>query len=724
VVSALIALGMTVVGALALELVYPAFRGESGRPPLGVLFNGLVEGSLVALTAVALILVYRSSRIINFAQVALGSAAGLMVTQLSSGYHLNVLAALPLALLAAVFAGVLAELALRRFARAPRLLVTVATITLAPAATLVMGRVVAALDPLPPGARQAGASLRTVAIPFSGFTFRIDPLPFSFAHLFTLGSMVVALLGVGLFLKITRYGRAVRAAADNPEGAALLGINTRMLSLVVWALAALLSGLASVASLTLHGIDIAGRDGGASALLPALAAAMIAGFESIPLAAFVALWIQVIEQGTQWAYPNAGFVEPGLLLLIVGAVLLRRGSLQRRQLTESGLWDTVRELRPAPAALRALPGIRRSRATVLLAVAALAIVFPFVASAGQVHGGTATLIYVMVAISLLMVTSWLGQINLGQFALVAIGAVVAGGLTSRFGLSFWLAMPVASLVVGAVAVLLGLAALRVHGLWLAPVTLVLAAAMPVILFTGPYFGWLRPEGSIDRPGLPFVDLNDGRSFYFFLLACTAATIYAAVRFRRSRLGAMVIALRDNEAAALATGIEAVRSRVVALGLAGMITGFAGALLAVSEQSVDAGGFGAELSLNIFVMVVLGGLGGVSGAVLGAVFGGALLFIPPFDTTLAPLITGVGALLILLVLPEGLSGGLFAVRDSIFRLIAIRRHLDVPSLTGTSDLEGGVRRWRLAPPDRKAGLAALPAAQRYAKPSILSRRSGP
>jgi hypothetical protein len=105
---------------------------------------------------------------------------------------------------------------------------------------------------------------------------------------------------------------------------------------------------------------------------------------------------------------------------------------------------------------------------------------------------------------------------------------------------------------------------------------------------------------------------------------------------------------------------------------------------------------------------------VSGAVLGAVFGGTMLYVTP---EFAPLITGVGALMMLLVLPGGLSQAFFALRDAALRLIAIRRGIDVPSLMGTTDTEGE-RRWRLAPPERNEGLAALPADQRWAKPSFL------
>ncbi|MFN2592044.1 MAG: ABC transporter permease, partial [Candidatus Dormibacteria bacterium] len=597
------------MAALLLEVVYPALGSGRGGPSGAILFTGVVDGSLWALTAVALILVFRISRIINFAQVALGSAAGYFLTQMAVGYDLPTLAMIPAALLLAVMAGVLAELALRRFSRSPRLFVTIATITLAPAATLVMAQIISSLNPLPAGSEAAArTTLLKVPVPFPGFSFRIDGIPFSFAYAFGIGAAALALLCVGAFLTRSRQGRVVRAVADNAEGAALLGVNTRLVSTLVWGLAALLSGLVSVTSLMLHGIDPVGRDGGASALIPPLVAAMVAGFESIPLAAFFAVWLAVMRAGTSAAFPNAGFVEPSLLAIAALALIARRRALQARERNESGVWEGVRSLNRVPRALMAVPGIRRARALGIVAVALLSVLFPFIASPGELHGGGLALVYVIAAVSLLIVVGWLGQINLRQFALVAAGAVVTGGLSNRLGLSFWLVMPAACLVGAGAAVLLGVVALRVQGLWLAPVSLVLAATLPVVLFNQAYLGWLLPRGLVERPGLPVVDLNDEKTFYYLLLAGAAAVVLVAWRFRSSRWGRSVLALRDNEPAALAAGIAPLRSRVMALALSGLIAAFAGALLSVHERRVEAQSFGLDISLNLFIMVVLGGLG--------------------------------------------------------------------------------------------------------------------
>jgi branched-chain amino acid transport system permease protein len=260
----------------------------------------------------------------------------------------------------------------------------------------------------------------------------------------------------------------------------------------------------------------------------------------------------------------------------------------------------------------------------------------------------------------------------------------------------------------------------VQGLWLAPVTLIFAAALPVLLFSQPYSDKLLPAGSITRPPF-FVDLSDERSFYYFLLGTALLVVIGAIAFRRSRAGRNVVALRDNEPAALAAGIDPLRSRIVALAIAGGIAGLAGVLFAVSEEGVSAAQFAPELSLNVFVMLILGGMGGVSGAVIGAVFGAGILTGPQQLAQFAPLITGVGALMILLLLPGGLSQAVFAVRDSVLRLVAARRHLDVPSLTGAAEPEPGKRRWRLAPPAR-GGLGALPGGRRYSLPSFLWGKS--
>jgi len=515
----------------AFELIMRVSLGARAAAPLGVLANGVVQGCLTGLVAVGLILVYRTTRIINFAQASLGSVAAIVVTLLVQNYNLPFIVVVPLGLGFAVAAGALAELLLRRFSKAPRLVVTIATIALAPLVQQLMNFLVQTLNPLPVGLERAQASLRKIPVPFSGLKFTIAPLTFGFAEVATVMGSITVMALLALFLRRTRVGSAVRGAAENSEAAWLLGINIRLLSTMVWALAAVLSGLGALFALMINGVDTSASDAGAAMMLPAIVAAMVAGMETMPVAMLFAIWFAVLEQAIHWAFPDAHFHEVGLLVATLVSLLLQRRRLQRRESKQGSAWEAAKDIRATPVQLRTVPLVRNGR-YLLIGLGLLGVViFPLVTVAGQLHAGGLVLITVMIVLSLMVLTGWAGQVSLGQFALVAVGGVFGAGLTSRYGLSFWLVLPLVSLLGAAVAVLLGLPSLRLRGLYLAAVTLAFALAVPVVLFSPQFFGFIQVEGIIDRPRLFFIDFTDERSFYYLLLICTVGWIYLTAQPR-------------------------------------------------------------------------------------------------------------------------------------------------------------------------------------------------
>jgi branched-chain amino acid transport system permease protein len=337
-----------------------------------------------------------------------------------------------------------------------------------------------------------------------------------------------------------------------------------------------------------------------------------------------------------------------------------------------------------------------------------------------VHAGGLVLIYVMIAVSLLILAGWGGQVSLGHFALVATGAVVGAGLSSRFGWSFWVALPAAALVGSALAVGLGLPALRLKGLYLAAVTLAFAAAVPRILFDSTYFGWLLPSGQIQRPSLFGIDLASETAFYYVLAVLAAAAVYIGYKLRRTRPGRVLIALRDNEPSAQSVGVSPLTTRLGAFALSGFIAAFAGVLYVHYEGVLTVKDFLPQASLDVFLLLVVGGLGNLTGAVLGALVGAGLRIVTPDH---AGLFTGAGAVLILLFAPGGISQLVYAARDAIYRVVALRLHLVVPSLFEDFDLQAHARRkLPLAKPIGGLGLAALPVQRRYSQTSWLWRHT--
>lgn len=722
------------IGALAFAAVLVATRllpgGGGGKgTPGAILFLGLVLGLLSALVASGIILIYRTTRIINFAQAVIGGAGGTIT------YHLTIaqttrfpyLLSLVIGLIVAGLIGAAVEIAfVRRFFNAPRLVLTVVTIALASTLPTVSG-FVAGL-PIFGDARERGvlelSGGRPVPFPFRTFRFQVGDLsyPFGFPHLFAVAASVCALLALAAFFRYTRAGVAVRASAENTDRAMLLGINVKGLSTLVWALTGVLSGVGVILNGTI-GTFQAAASGAPQALIAALAAAVIARMRSLPVAVGAAVGIEVLKQAFKWSYPErVQLFDVFLFLVILVGLLLQRKEMQRSEEAETSSWKATEELRPTPKEMLAVSGIRVWR-RVLTGVGLIAVlIFPWAVSSGPTNLAGYIAIYGIVILSLVVLTGWTGQVSLGQFALVAVGALIAGAITAKLGWSFWVALLVVPVVTAAFAVVIGLPALRIRGLFLGITTYAFAVAVETNLFNEKYFGWLLP-GKVERPTLFFFDFDDERSMYYLSLFALVAAIALVLTLRRSRSGRVLIGLRENEANIQSFGVNLVRTRLASFALAGFLCGFAGLLLAHHQRAVASTSFQAVESLNAFIFGVIGGVGSVSGAMLGTVYLG-LNRIFGGNPFLALILGPFGLLLLLYVNPGGLGAMVYGVRDSILRIVAQRRQIIVPSLF--ADVDPAALERRLAPlaePLPNAGLAAIPVGRRYRGESELYRLRG-
>jgi branched-chain amino acid transport system permease protein len=223
--------------------------------------------------------------------------------------------------------------------------------------------------------------------------------------------------------------------------------------------------------------------------------------------------------------------------------------------------------------------------------------------------------------------------------------------------------------------LVGIPALRIRGLFLGITTLALAVAASELFFQWDVF---IPDGVIGRPILfGLIDATTERVFYFVCLAFLLLTMWAGRNFRYSRLGRVLIAMRDNEAQAQSYGIRPMRMKLMAFGISGFLAALAGGLYAYHQQTLGPGRFPAERSLLIFSMIVIGGMGSMAGALLGAVYVIGTINLLPSEFQL--LATGFGMLFLLMVFPGGLGQILYSWRDRYLRWVADRRGLIVPSL---------------------------------------------
>jgi branched-chain amino acid transport system permease protein len=261
----------------------------------------------------------------------------------------------------------------------------------------------------------------------------------------------------------------------------------------------------------------------------------------------------------------------------------------------------------------------------------------------------------MIGLSLVVLTGWAGQISLGQVGFVAIGAAVSAKCMSAWQTDMTLSILVAALAGGLAAFLVGIPALRLRGLYLAVVTLIFAVSVTEWLLNDRFFDWI-PDTRVKRlPLFGRLDIDTPTRFYAYTLIVLIISFLAVRGIRRSRTGRAILALRDNERGAQAFG---------------SIAGVAGALYAQLNYSFDISSFQVGRSVEVFTASIVGGLGSLFGAVLGAVYlRGVEWFVTADEWRF--LSTAAGVLFVLLVLPGGLGALVIRIRDELARRIAAR-----------------------------------------------------
>jgi branched-chain amino acid transport system permease protein len=604
-------------------------------------------------------------------------------------------------------------LIVRRFAKTSRLVLSVATIG--------VGLIFAGLQFYMP--RWIGGKLTIdpspPKTPFSSLHFLIRPERFDANSLVIVFAVVFVLVGLMAFFKLTDVGIAVRGSAENADRAALLGIPVKRVSTVVWMLAAALSSLSLFLRIPVIGMPI-GIFLGPTILLYGLAAAVIARMENFTVALVAGVMLGVLEQCLYY-FSRDPYVSAAVILpVLLGALLLQRGTLSRGQDTGQNTWSLAREFRPIPPELRRLPEVVWVRFGLgVLALAVLVGGFELISLKQQILASV-VVIYGIVVVSLVILTGWAGQISLGQWAFAGLGAGVAGNLVARHHSDFFVTLVVAGLVGAAAAVVVGLPALRMPGLYLAVTTLAFAITVQLYFLSPQYFGGVLPAPgqSIVRPYLyGRYSLAGDRAFYYACLAVLAVCLLSARALRRGRTGRIVIAVRDNQRGAQAYGIAAAKAKLWAFAFSGFWAAVAGALFAYHEGALDNKAFAPDFSLTLLIVLVIGGVTSLPGAILGTIYIGVLKY-GDLNAGAELLATGVGALVLLYLSPGGLAQVFYGARDGMLRFVAERKGIVVPSLLADvraddADDEGDV----LA--DAAAAVAAAEQAREDARPEVVA-----
>jgi len=289
-----------------------------------------------------------------------------------------------------------------------------------------------------------------------------------------------------------------------------------------------------------------------------------------------------------------------------------------------------------------------------------------------------------------LLSGYAGQVSLGQWAIAGVGAYTAAQMFSSlqghpFFDDFFVALLGGAIAGALVSAIVGLPALRIGGYLLAVATLGFAVAASAELFR---LRVIHVPPLLARPAILGGRFNtyDETTFYYVVLAAFLLAFAAVVNFRRGRRGRLLVAMRDNEAAATALGYAPLRAKLAAFTLSGFIAALAGGLYAFQDTAIGSASpdrfFDPERSLFLFAIVVFGGLGSPVGAVLGAAVVAGIDYFAPAGWDL--LATGAGILVLLYVAPGGIGQVLYGIRDAIVRAVARRAAADA---TGPGDGAG-------------------------------------
>ena len=291
----------------------------------------------------------------------------------------------------------------------------------------------------------------------------------------------------------------------------------------------------------------------------------------------------------------------------------------------------------------------------------IALLLPLVVSNFRSFQLTQLMVYAIAILGLNLLTGYNGQISLGHGAFFAIGAYVASILMDKAGVPYWATVPAAAVVCFAVGFLFGLPALRLAGHYLALATFSLALSMPQLLKHPALERWTGGvQGiSISKPPVPFgLPMSQDRWLYWFVLLHVVVLFICAANLLRGKVGRAIRAIRDQPLAAATSGINNARYKTTLFGISSMYTGVAGALSAIVLQFVSPDSFTMFLSIYLLVGVVVGGVGSIWGAFLGAAF---IMVVPNLSSEISKSATGsiyaLSLLLLIWRLPNGLWGGI-------------------------------------------------------------------
>jgi branched-chain amino acid transport system permease protein len=640
----------------------PDLGGRAISAYLAFLLLGLGAGAVYAVLALGLVLVHRASGVLNFAQGALAMYityvyAELRVTgdlvlpvigiphRLHLGAPASFAPAFGLALAVAALLGLFVHtLIFRPLRTAPALSKVVASVGL-------MG-VLQALATL-----QFGPDDRIVAPVLSARPLSLFHVTVPSDRLLLAAVAIAAAAVLTVVYRWTRFGLATRAAAEDEAAAALLGHSPDRLAAVNWVVATVLAGAAGILLAPITALNPVSYT---LFVVPALAAAVVGRLSSfgVTTAAALALGMaqsELVKVHADVSWLNNFDLRNGLPFLVIAAVVVRRGRLVPDRSTRVGtrLPLAGRPTRPAVTA----------QAAAVPTALALAIL-----SGSWRLGLIRSLIAALMCLSIVVLTGYVGQLSLAQLALAGVAGFSLVRLHSTAHVPFPLAPLLAACCAAAVGLLVGLASRRVRGIDLAVVTLAAGVAVEEMLFKNVALTGGLGGSSVPPPraiGLDLAISGHGAAyprlgFGLLVLAVLVAAALAVARLRRSPLGGRLLAVRGNERAAEAAGIDVARTKLLAFVLASFLAGLAGALTGYAQGQLSYESFGVFVSLSFLAVTYLGGVATISGAMIGGLLVPGGVVFTALDRVAgledeALLLSALAFVVVAVLAPEGITG---------------------------------------------------------------------
>jgi branched-chain amino acid transport system permease protein len=642
---------------------------------------GVGSGALIAAIALAIVVVYRGSGVINVASGAMAMYSAYVFNSLNADGELLLLAwrvdlgepwGLVPAMLGAMVMAALLNAALYftvfgPIAQASPVSKLVASVGL----LLVLQAVIILSYGVQPVAVEAKVTMTAVSLPGDVVIPR--------GSLDLLVAVLLVTIVLWAVYRFSLFGLLTQASAEDGRHLMLIGRSPLVVGVSNW----FFSGIV-IAFMAVLASPIAGTINPTTTTLlvvPALAAALIGRFVSFGWAAGGGLAVGMFQAVAQyWSaqpwFPQAdnlplpGLAESVPLLMILVALLV-----QRRKVTGRGSLDTAR-LPFAPPSRHVLPK--------LVGGLALGVVAFLVLSAPWRLAAINTLIGIGLCLSLVVLAGFVGQVSLAQMSLAGVSAFIVANFATKFGIGFPLGPVLGALGAVVVGLIVGYAALRVRGVQLAIVTLAFAVAITAVVFQNA--AWSRQGAGAEVPsptlfGWSFgpndsAGFGDGQIpspvFGTFCLLVVLLLCWTTYAVRGSAWGRRMLAVRINERAAAAAGVSVRNTKLIAFAVSGFIAGIAGALSGYRFGVVTPDYFGVFPSLTLLAFAYMGGISSVGGAVIGGFLITNGLVFTALDEWigLSPnytlLIGGLGLVLTVIMNPDGIAGNAGSVLGQMWR----------------------------------------------------------